>query len=82
MKVGDLFYLCNIPTCKALVTKVFNERKFHPGYGHFNDFPAVSIVPHVKILIVAGKHRGHKEIHSVEDFNRYFRKIDVDDESR
>ena len=82
MKVGDLYYLWNIPTCKALVTKVFNERKFHPGYGHFNDFPAVSIIPHVKILIVAGKHRGHKEIHSVEDFNRYFKKIEVDDESR
>jgi len=84
MNVGDLYYLWNIPTCKALVTKVFNERKFHQtkSFSHFNDFPAISIIPHVKILIVAGKHRGHKEIHSVEDFNRYFRKIEVDDESR
>jgi len=82
MNVGDLYYLWNIPTCKALVTKVFNQRKFHQTQGHFNDFPAVSIIPCVKILIVAGKHRGHKEIHEVEDFNKYFKKIEVDDESR
>ena len=64
------------------MTEVFSKRKFHQSQGHFNDFPAISIIPCVKILIVAGKHRGEKEIHAVEDFNRYFRKIEVDDESR
>ena len=82
MKKGDLYYLINFPTCKALVTKVFNERKFHDNDSHFNAFPSISIIPCVKILIVAGKHRGHKEIHPVEDFNRHFRKIEVEDENR
>ena len=82
MKVGDLYYLMHIPETKALVTEVFSERKFHQTQGHFNDFPAISIIPCVKILIVAGKHRGEKEIHAVDDFNRYFRKIEVDDENR
>ena len=82
MNVGDLYYLMHIPETKALVTEVFSKRKFHQTQGHFNDFPAISIIPCVKILIVAGKHRGEKEIHAVEDFNRYFRKIEVDDENR
>ena len=82
MNKGDLYYLMHMPETKALVTEVYNKRKFHQAHGHFNDFPSISIVPCVKTVIVSGKHKGEKEIHTVEDFNRYFRKIEVEDESR
>ena len=82
MKKGDLYYLMHIPKTKALVTKVFNQRKFHDNDSHFNAFPSISIISCVKILIVAGMRRGETEIHTIEDFNRYFRKIEVEDESR
>ena len=82
MNKGDLYYLMHIPETKALVTEVFSKRKFHQTQGHFNDFPAISIIPCVKILIVAGKYRGEKEIHTIEDFNIYYRKIEVNDENR
>jgi len=84
MNKGDLYYLMHVPETKALVTDVFKKRKFHQtkAFSHFNDFPAISIIPCVKILIVAGKHRGEKEIHTIQDFNIYYRKIEVDDESR
>ena len=80
MNKGDLYYLMHIPATKALVTEVFNKRKFHQAYGHYNDFPSISIVPYVKTIIVSGKHKGEKEIHSIEDFNIYYRKIEVEDE--
>ena len=72
----------NIPSTKALVTDAFNKRKFHQtkAFSHFNDFPAISIIPCVKILIVSGKRKGEKEIHTIEDFKAYYRKIEVEDE--
>ena len=82
MKKGDLYYLMHIPKTKALVTKVFNQRKFHDNDSHFNAFPSISIIPCVKILIVAGMNKGEKEIHTIEDFNIYYRKIEVEDERR
>ena len=84
MKKGDLYYLMHIPETKALVTDVFNKRKFHQtkSFSHFNDFPAISIIPCVKIIIVSGKYKGEKEIHNVADFNTYYRKIEVEDEIR
>ena len=84
MKKGDLYYLMHIPATKALVTDTYNKRKFHQtkAFSHFNDFPAISIIPCVKILIVSGKYKGEKEIHTVDDFNAYYRKIEVEDESR
>ena len=82
MKKGDLYYLMHIPTTKALITKTFDKRKFHDNDSHFNAFPSISIVPCVKIVIVAGKYKGEKEIHTVEDFNAHYRKIEVEDERR
>lgn len=82
MNKGDLYYLMHIPETKALVTKVFNQRTFHQSNSHFNDFPAISIIPCVKILIVSGMHKGEIEIHATQDFNMYYRKIEVDDERR
>ena len=82
MKKGDLYYLMHIPTTKALVTKVFNERHFHDNDSHFNAFPSISIIPCVKIVIVAGEYKGEKEIHTASDFNMYYRKIEVEDERR
>ena len=84
MKKGDLYYLMHIPETKALITKTFNRRKFHQtkAFSHFNDFPAISIIPCVEVVIVAGINKGEKENYVQEDFNRYFRRIEVDDESR
>ena len=82
MKVGDLYYLWNIPKCKALVTDIYSKRKFHQSQNHFNDFPSITITSYVKIVVVSGKHKGSKEIHIVEDFNQFFRKIEVENESR
>ena len=82
MKKGDLYYLMHIPETKALVTKIFNRRKFHDDDSHFNAFPSISIIPCVEVVIVAGMHKGEKENYIKEDFNRHFRKIEVEDESR
>jgi len=82
MKKGDLYYLMHIPETKALVTKTFNQRKFHEEYSHFNSFPSISIIPCVEVIIVAGKHKGEKEKYIQEEFNRSFRKIEVEDERR
>jgi len=82
MKKGDLYYLMHIPETKVLVTKVYKKRHFHQTQGHFNYFPAISIVPCVEVVVVAGKHKGEKEKHTQEKFNRCFRKIKVEDERR
>ena len=82
MKKGDLYYLMHIPTTKALVIKTFNQREFHDDDSHFNAFPSISIIPCVEVVIVAGKHKGEKEKYTQEKFNRCFRKIKVEDESR
>ncbi len=84
MKKGDLYYLMHIPETKALVVDIYNKRKFHQtkAFSHFNDFPAISIIPCVRILVVSGKYKGEKETYTVSDFNSYYRKIEVEDESR
>ena len=82
MKKGDLYYLMYIPETKALVTKTFNKRKFYDNDSHFNAFHEISIIPYVEVVIVAGKHKGEKESYIQEDFNRNFRKIEFEDESR
>jgi hypothetical protein len=82
IKKGDLYYLLIFPRTKALVTEIYNKRKFHQTQSHFNDFPSISIVPHVKVVIVSGSYKGEKEDYTTSDFNTYFRKIEVENEVR
>ena len=80
MQKGDLYYLLNFPKTKALVTQVYNRRKFHQTQIHFNDFPSISSIPSVRIVLVSGLYKGEKEDYTIEDFNIHFRKIEVRDE--
>ena len=81
-KKGDLYYLLTFPKTKALVTEIYNKRKFHQTQSHFNNFPSISIVPHVKVVIVSGSYKGVKEDYTASDFNAHFRKIEMKNEVR
>ena len=82
MKKGDLYYLMHIPETKALVMKIFNKRQFTDCPASFHGFPSIRITPCVEVVIVAGKHKGEKEKYIQKEFNRSFRKIEVEDEVR
>ena len=82
MKKGDLYYLLHTPETKALITKTFNKREFSSCPASFHGFPSIRVTPCVEVVIVAGKNKGEKEKYVQEYFNRSFRKIEVEDESR
>ena len=82
MKKGDLYYLTTFPKTKVLITKKYNKRKFHGDDSHFNAFPSISIVSCVDVIVIAGEHYGEKETYIQEEFKHYFKKIEVDNESR
>ena len=82
MKKGDLYYLTTFPKTKVLITKNYNKRKFHDDDSHFNAFPSISIVPCIDVIVVAGEHYGAKETYVQAEFKHYFKKIELENESR
>ena len=82
MKKGELYYLMFNPKSKALIMKTFKQRIFHDDDSHFNAFPAISIIPSVKVVFVSGNRKGEKTIFAQKQFRKRFRKIEAEDESR